>query len=100
MFKQGNSKRKFQVGNYASDYPNAIPQFACILVALMCVHLPCFAVERSEIGTSHADTMLADYFRAETAKLRDRCLTNVKSLKDWEAKREVYREQLFEMLCL
>ena len=66
----------------------------------MCVHLPCFAVERSVIGTSRADAMLADYFRAETAKLRNRCLTDIKSVDDWQAKRKVYREQLFEMLGL
>ena len=100
MFKQSNPKRKFKVGNYASDFPAAIPQFACILVALMCVHLPCFAAERSAIGTSRADAMLADYFRAETAKLRDRCLTDVKTLDDWQIKRKVYRKQLFEMLGL
>jgi len=44
--------------------------------------------------------MLADYFQAETAKLRDRCLADVESLDDWQAKRKLYREQLFEMLGL
>ena len=84
MFKQSNPKRKFKVGNYASDFPAAIPQFACIVVVLRCVNLPCFAAERSAIGTSRADGMLADYFRAETAKLRDRCLAGVKTLDDWK----------------
>jgi dienelactone hydrolase len=44
--------------------------------------------------------MLADYFRAETAKLHDQCLAEVKTLKDWQAKRQIYRRQLFEMLSL
>ena len=44
--------------------------------------------------------MLADYFQAETAKLSDRCLTDIESLEDWQAKRKLYREQLFEMLGL
>jgi dienelactone hydrolase len=44
--------------------------------------------------------MLAEYFSAETAKLRDGCLADVKTLKDWETKREVLRKQLFEMLSL
>jgi dienelactone hydrolase len=44
--------------------------------------------------------MLAEYFRAETAKLRDQCLADVKTLDDWKTKREVYRRQLFEMLSL
>jgi dienelactone hydrolase len=77
---------------------NSKPVF--ILLSLMCVVLPSYATEQSAIGTSHADAMLADYFRSETANLRDRCLTDVKSLEDWQAKRKVYREQLFEMLGL
>jgi hypothetical protein len=44
--------------------------------------------------------MLAEYFRAETAKLRDECLADIKTLDDWKSKREVYRKQLFEMLGL
>jgi len=67
---------------------------------LISIQIPCYAAERSIIGTSQADAMLANYFRAETAKLRDRCLTDIKSLEDWQAKRKVYREQLFEMLGL
>lgn len=50
--------------------------------------------------TSRGDKMLADYFRHETKRLADRCLTDVKSLEDWEKQREVYRQQLREMLGL
>ena len=64
------------------------------------LQFPCCAVERSAIGTSRADAMLAEYFRAETARLQDRCLTDIKSLEDWQEKRKVYRKQLFEMLGL
>jgi len=46
------------------------------------------------------DRMLAESFRAETAKLAERCLVEVKSLEDWNARRETYRRQLFEMLSL
>jgi dienelactone hydrolase len=46
------------------------------------------------------DRMLAESFRAETAKLAERCLAEVKSLEDWNARRETYRRQLFEMLSL
>jgi dienelactone hydrolase len=46
------------------------------------------------------DRMLVESFRAETAKLADRCLAEVKSLEDWNAHRETYRRQLFEMLSL
>jgi len=100
MIKQSNPKRKFQTGNFVYFFPASALQLVCIAISLMCVAVPCFAVERSAIGTSRADAMLAEYFRAETARLRDRCLTDVKSLEDWQAKRKVYREQLFEMLGL
>jgi dienelactone hydrolase len=76
------------------------PKPVFILLLLTCVVFPSYAAERSAIGTSQADKMLSDYFRDETAKLRDRCLTEVKSLEDWQAKRKGYRKQLFEMLGL
>jgi dienelactone hydrolase len=47
-----------------------------------------------------ADRQLADYFRSQTAKLQSQCLSDVKSLDDWQAKRVVYRQQLLEMLGL
>ena len=49
---------------------------------------------------SPGDKSLADYFRAETAKLAERCLADVKSLEDWTSKRDEYRRQLAEMLGL
>lgn len=47
-----------------------------------------------------ADKQLAEYFQAETAKLQGQCLSDVKTLDDWKARREVYRQQLLEMLGL
>jgi dienelactone hydrolase len=44
--------------------------------------------------------MLAKYFQAETAKLSERCLKDVKTLEEWKSKRLIYRKQLFEMLGL
>jgi dienelactone hydrolase len=46
------------------------------------------------------DQMLADYFRAETADLAERCLADIKTLDDWKARRAEYRRQLQEMLGL
>ena len=46
------------------------------------------------------DKMLAEYFKHETAKLRDKCLADVTSLDDWKQKRVECRTQLFEMLGL
>jgi len=100
MVKRIHPKLKSQTGNYTLAFQAIIVRPVFILVSLMCVALPCYAAERSAIGTSRADAMLAEYFRAETARLRDRCLTGVKTLEDWEEKRPVYRKQLFEMLGL
>ncbi len=44
--------------------------------------------------------MIGEYFRAETATLRDNCLADIKTLQDWESKHQAYRRQLFEMLGL
>ncbi|MBI4324403.1 MAG: prolyl oligopeptidase family serine peptidase [Chloroflexi bacterium] len=44
--------------------------------------------------------MLAEYFRTETAVLKDRCPADINTADDWKAKRGPYREQLFEMLSL
>ncbi len=74
--------------------------WACFVLPLMCLSVPSLALEKWKIGTSPSDLMLAEYFRAETAKLRDQCLADIKTLDDWKSKRQVYRKQLFEMLGL
>ena len=74
MVKRINPKKKSQ------SAVNMIS--ACIVLVLICTQILCSAAERSAIGTSKADAMLSDYFRAETAKLRDRCLTDIESLDD------------------
>src|SRR5262245_8946428 len=50
------------------------------------------------IDTSRGDRMIAAYFRAETARLAERCLADVKSLDDWTSRRDELRRQLREML--
>jgi hypothetical protein len=47
-----------------------------------------------------ADALLADYFRNETAVLSQHCLTDIKTLDEWKARRDEYRRQLQEMLGL
>src|SRR5207247_7225110 len=54
----------------------------------------------SEAQLSRGDKMLADYFRAETAQLSERCLAGIKTLDEWTSRREKYRRQLLEMLGL
>ena len=46
------------------------------------------------------DKMFADYFRRETAKVSARSLADIKTLEDWNARKDGYRQQLFEMLGL
>ncbi len=50
--------------------------------------------------TSRGDRMLADYFKAQTARIAERSLADIKTLDDWKAQRETHRTQLFDMLGL
>jgi len=64
---------------------------------------PLFAAPRpqwAEFGQSRGDRMVSAYFAEETARLRDACMANIRSLDDWKAKRPMYRQQLLEMLGL
>ncbi len=56
--------------------------------------------EPPQIDTSRGDRMIAAYFAAETARLRDHCLADVNTLDEWQTKRDEYRRQLMEMLGL
>jgi len=68
------------------------------------VFLVCIAVGaasgRQLSDATPADRQLSEYFRSETAKLEDRCLSDVKTLDDWKPRRGLYRQQLLEMLGL
>jgi dienelactone hydrolase len=58
-------------------------------------------VESAEAAdTGRGDQMLAAYFRSETRKLASACLADIKSWDDWLSRRELYRQQLREMLGL
>src|SRR3954452_22516164 len=58
------------------------------------------AKAKPAIDTSRGDKMLAEYFAAETKKLQDNCLAEIKTLDDWKANRVESRRQLREMLGL
>ncbi len=70
-----------------------------LLTTIITLPLPSRAAAPPSKPT-RGDLMLADYFRAETSALADRCLTDIKTLDDWNAKKTDYRQQLFEMLSL
>ncbi len=46
------------------------------------------------------DALLAEYFAKETKRLTNRTLADIQTKEDWEAKKDNYRRQLFEMLGL
>ncbi|MBT6659702.1 MAG: prolyl oligopeptidase family serine peptidase, partial [Verrucomicrobia bacterium] len=59
------------------------------------------------VSLSHAaelktpgDRMFAEYFKIETKRLADSCLAEIETLDDWNAKKDLYRKQLHEMLGL
>ncbi len=54
----------------------------------------------AEPDTSRGERMITAYFKAETRRLADACLSDVHTLKDWTSRRETYRRQLLEMLGL
>ncbi len=59
-----------------------------------------YAAEPPKLDTSRGDRMIAEYFRLETAKLREACLADIHSADDWNAKKGEYRRQLLDMLGL
>lgn len=46
------------------------------------------------------DQLLATYFEEQTTYLENACLRDVKSLEEWNQKKDEYRRQLFDMLGL
>lgn len=58
------------------------------------------AAEPPALDTRRGDAMIAAYFKAETEKLSSGSLSDVQTLEDWTSRRELYRQQLREMLGL
>src|SRR3984957_14831959 len=50
--------------------------------------------------TTPGDRETADYFKSETAKLSDSCLSDIHSLADWQARRPELQREAREMLGL
>jgi dienelactone hydrolase len=77
------------------------------MLCLGALFLSVFALTEAALGqvpaqewVSASGQQLANYFREETAALASRCLADIRSLEDWEARRGEYRRQLQEMLGL
>ncbi len=50
--------------------------------------------------STKGDRMIADYLHLETEKLSQQSLASIKTKADWDDRKEVFRQQLFEMLSL
>ena len=69
------------------------------LLPLLILGLQASLGQAAELKTP-GDMMFANYFKIETKRLADSCLTEIQSLEDWNAKKQVYLKQLHEMLGL
>ncbi len=72
----------------------------CVLILAVGALAGSVASAKQTSQPTVADRMLAEYFQSETKKLQGQCLSDIKTLDDWKAKRPVYRRQLLEMLGL
>lgn len=74
--------------------------------SILCLALLCFALALSAAqpatppAARSGDRMLAEYFRNETNLLKDRCLADIKTRQDWDAKKGEYRRELADMVGL
>jgi len=71
-----------------------------LLVSALSVSLTAAQDTAAKRDTSRGDAMIARYFASRTAELSRQCLADVQTLDDWDAKKGVWRRQLFEMLGL
>ena len=69
------------------------------MVSLFAALLPTLPLLSAEVLPT-GNQLVADYFRNETATLAGRCLADIRTLDDWNARRAEYRRQLQEMLGL
>jgi dienelactone hydrolase len=75
----------------------------CLALTLLSFLTLCLTAQGQptpEDRASRNEQLLADYFRTETDAIAGRCLANIHSLDDWQARRGEYRRQLQEMLGL
>ncbi len=72
----------------------------CVPVLVGVVLAGSVACGRQVSQASPVDRMLVEYFQSETKKLQDQCLSDIKTVDDWKARRPVYHQQLLEMLGL
>ncbi|ELP33535.1 alpha/beta hydrolase family protein [Rhodopirellula baltica] len=77
-----------------------LPFVAPILILVLLVLSPCSRADDSPADSSDGDRLVADYFEQQTRLLTDRSLADIENLEDWTSTREMYRQQLLDMLGL
>ena len=100
MISQTKENQHSKNRNFRLSSSIIIIRLMCMVFVLLIFSVRSMAADRTVIGTSKADKQLAEYFRAQTKQLSEKCLKDVKTLDDWKNKRLKYRKQLFEMLGL
>jgi len=58
------------------------------------------AAESNPADTKRGDEQLSKYFRSQVQRISESSLAEIKTLSDWQSRRDKYRQQLFEMLGL
>ena len=79
---------------------NTSRRLPAFIAALLLAAPPLGAAAAPAPAPGPADLMFADYFRAETTRLAEASLAEIRTLDDWKSRRATYREQLLEMLGL
>ncbi|QDU36918.1 Alpha/beta hydrolase family protein [Maioricimonas rarisocia] len=72
----------------------------CLALLLLTLSATLQADDAPAVDTSRGDDLVTDYFQRETRKLEEATFAGIETLEEWEAKREEFRGQLFEMLGL
>ena len=73
---------------------------AVLIVVFAFVTVQAQQPAKPKLDTSRGDKMLADYFRAETARMERECIDCLESPADWDERKIELRRQLQEMLGL
>ncbi|MFN0088022.1 MAG: alpha/beta hydrolase family protein [Blastocatellia bacterium] len=71
-----------------------------LFVAVPALIVTLLSFQREAQQPIPGERMATDYFRRETERVAARALGDIRTLADWQARRETYRLQLLEMLGL
>ena len=75
-------------------------RYVLLLSVIAALRHSSFAADFKLNPESKADRELVEYFERETEKLENACLADIRTIEDWNTRREQYRKELFEMLSL